>query len=96
MSSMPASYYGRLTAVYTGMLNRLRAGDIDGALRAVTGSAYERYRDIFASLGSNLPAIIDRIGTVTQVTFGLDIAEVMVTRETADGPQAFMIYLPTC
>jgi hypothetical protein len=88
-----ASYHARLTDVYTGMLNRLRAGDAAGALRSVTAGVYQRYKDIFSSLGSNLPGIIDRIGTVTQVTFGFDLAEILVTRDTADGPQAFMIYL---
>ncbi|HMA30313.1 MAG TPA: Ig-like domain-containing protein [Casimicrobiaceae bacterium] len=80
-----------LRGVYTGMLDRLRMGKIAAALNAVTGSVHEKYNAVFAALGSALPAAIDTLGTLEANWFSLDQAEYVVVRDTADGPQAFLI-----
>ena len=90
---MPKLFEGRLRAVYSGMLARLRAGNIAGALTAFTGSSYAKYQSIFQQLQPTLPALIDQIGEVQDISFGMDLAEFSIVRNTSDGPQRFMMYL---
>ena len=90
---MPELYAGRLRAVYDGMLARLRAGNVGGALNAFTGSAYAKYSAIFSQLQATLPTIVDQIGEIEDISFGIDLAEFSIVRNTSDGPQRFMIYL---
>ena len=90
---MPQLFEGRLRAVYDGMLARLRAGNIPGALNAFTGSAYAKYNAIFTQLQASLPTLVDQIGDIEDISFGIDLAELSLVRNTADGPQRFMIYL---
>ncbi len=90
---MPEFLEGRLRAVYSGMLARLRAGNIPGAMTAFTGSAYAKYEAIFTQLGAALPGLIDQVGEIDETTFGVDLAEFSIVRNTSDGPQRFMVYL---
>jgi hypothetical protein len=75
------------------MLARLRAGNIPGALNAFTGSAYAKYNAIFTQLEATLPTLVDQIGDIEDISFGADLAELGIVRNTPDGPQRFMIYL---
>ncbi len=84
---------GTLRAVYDGMLLRLKSGNIAGALTAFTGAAYAKYQAIFAQLQPNLAAIVDQLGEVREMSFGSDLAELSVVRDTPDGPRRFMLYL---
>lgn len=79
-------------AIWNGMLTKLRGGDINGALSAVSGGMKEKYRTVFTSLKSDLPAIVDQLGTVREGTIGSEIAEYVIERNTPAGPQAFQIY----
>jgi hypothetical protein len=83
----------KVMAVYDGMLTRLRAGNIPGAMTAFTGSAYEKYNQIFAQLQPSLAEIIDQLGTITEINFNLDMAELTLVRDTETGQQRFLIYL---
>lgn len=83
---------GTLRGIYNGMLANLRAGKIDDALTAVTGSAYQKYKGIFTELQPSLPAVVDQLGTLQNATIGSDVAEYVLVRNTANGPQAFLIY----
>ncbi|HEX8738905.1 MAG TPA: hypothetical protein VF925_02045, partial [Casimicrobiaceae bacterium] len=90
---MPNLYGNRIRAVYEQMLTRLGAGNVTGALTAFTKSAYEKYEGIFNQLQPDLSTIVGQAGTITGMTFNLDVAELNVVRDTADGPQQFMVYL---
>jgi hypothetical protein len=90
---MPELFQGNVRAIYENMLLRLRAGNIAGALTAFTGSAYERFNDIFTQLQPDLATIVDQLGTITEITFNLDMAELTLVRSGPDGAQKFMIYL---
>ena len=89
----PTAFEGVLRGVYTGMLDRLRAGNVSSALTAVTDNVYEKYSSVFQALQSDLRTIVDQLGTLEDVTFGMDIAEYSIVRDTPNGPQRFMIYL---
>jgi hypothetical protein len=89
----PLDLEARVRSVFTGMLDRLRSGNIAGALTAFTDTVYEKYRAIFTALGGNLAASVDQMGDLSEVTFQDDIAEYGVVRITPDGPQRFMMYL---
>ncbi|MBU6483724.1 MAG: hypothetical protein KGR23_02870 [Betaproteobacteria bacterium] len=90
---MPEFLEGRLRAIYSGMLARLRAGNIPGAMTAFTGSAYAKYEAIFTQLGAALPGLIDQLGEIEETSFGVDLAEFSIVRNTSDGLQRFMVYL---
>lgn len=87
-----AGIAGTLQATYNGMLANLRTGKIDAALTVVTSSVYEKYRGVFTSLQSNLPAVVDQLGTLQSATIGSDMAECLLIRNTPNGAQAFLIY----
>ncbi|HEY2818021.1 MAG TPA: Ig-like domain-containing protein [Casimicrobiaceae bacterium] len=89
----PAALEGMLRGVYSDMIDRLRVGDIAGALTAVTDPVHDKYNAIFQALQPDLRTIVDQLGSVEDVTFGMDIAEYSIVRDTADGPQRFFIYL---
>lgn len=79
-------------SVYVGMLGRLTAGDVTGALNAVTGSAYPKYSAVFNSL-SNLPSVISQLGTIQQATVTDGVAEYLLLRNSSGGQVSFLLYL---
>jgi len=89
----PELFQGNVRAIYENMLLKLRAGNVAGALTAFTGSAQERFNDIFTQLQPDLATIIDQLGTITEITFNLDMAELTLVRNGTDTSQKFMIYL---
>ncbi|HJU21580.1 MAG TPA: Ig-like domain-containing protein [Casimicrobiaceae bacterium] len=82
-----------LLAIYDGMMTHLRAGNIAGAMMAFTGSAYDKYNEIFTLLGPSLATIVDQVGQVQEITFNMDMAEITIVRNTPDGPVSFMLYM---
>ena len=90
---IPSMLQGNLRAIYDGMLARLRAGNIAGALTAFTGSAYDKYNAIFTQLQPSLGTVVDQLGEISEITFGEDLAEFSVVRITDNGPQRFMLYM---
>jgi hypothetical protein len=90
---IPAILQNDLRGIYDGMVTRLRAGNIPGALTAFTGSAYEKYNTIFTQLQPSLASLVDQLGILQEVTFNMDLAEFSFIRNTPDGPQKFMLYM---
>ena len=81
-----------LTSTYNAMLDRLTAGDIDGALLSVNGSLHDKYLKIFTALQPNLATIVPQLGTLQSGVISNEIAEYTVLRSTPSGNQAFLIY----
>ena len=79
--------------VYTRMFERLRVGNIYGALNAFTGGVHDKYEAIFTSLQPDLATIVDQLGALQYITVTDEIAEIAVVRNGANGPQTFQIYL---
>ena len=90
---LPQILQSKLLGIYDGMLARLRVGNVAGALTAVTGSAYDKYSEIFTLLQPSLAEIVDQVGEVKDVTFSGDSAELMIVRNAPDGSRLFMIYM---
>jgi hypothetical protein len=89
----PVALQAKLNGIYDGMLNRLRTGNVQGALSALTASARERYGAVLGQLETALPSIVDQLGVLTEFNFGIDLAELSVVRATPDGPRRFMLYM---
>jgi Glucodextranase, domain B len=73
-----------LRAVYFGMLAKLRAGNIDGALTAITPDMRATYREVFEGI-PNVPAAVDELGTIGDVTINRRYARYVILRPSADG-----------
>jgi hypothetical protein len=83
----------KLRGVYTGMLDRLRVGQIDAATTAITETLRERYRDAFTRLGSTLPKAIDGLGQVGDNAMSDEHAAITITRDKADGTYAYEVLM---
>ncbi|MCE9551686.1 MAG: hypothetical protein K8R50_11940 [Betaproteobacteria bacterium] len=81
-----------LQSIYTGMLTKLSASDVAGALTAETASQHDKYQLVFNGLQPNLSTIVSQLGTLQQATLGNEMAEYLLVRNTTDGPQGFLIY----
>jgi len=89
----PTDTIGKAQGVYTGVLNRLRAGNISGALAAVADPLYDKYYAIFTALGPNLQSAVEQLGSFDDVTVTDDLIEMSIIQPTSNGPQRFLIYL---
>ncbi len=81
-----------LRGLYTGMLDRLRVGDIESALNAVSGGMRDKYRSIFTALKPNLPTVVNQLGTLQAGTIGEEMAEYVLIRNQNGTSRAFLIY----
>ena len=81
----PASFARRAIGAYSGMLDRLRRSDIDGALTAVSSLTYDKYKEIFSILQPEMPTIVDQLGTIQRVTSGEEIVQLLIARPGAQG-----------
>lgn len=89
-----ASADAMLRGVYGGMLTKLRAGDIDGAVASFTASAREQYRGTFEAIGrANLASVVDRLGSIDGGTISERFAEYVLIRSKPEGPQVYLVYL---
>ena len=82
--------------VLTGMLDKLRAGNIGGAFNAITGTMHNKYSAIFTTLQPQLSTIVDQLGTIQGVTVTDEVAEFRLGRTTVNGSYTFGIYLVRC
>ena len=83
----------KLQEIITGMIMRLRTGDIEGALLAYDEGIVERYRDIFLEIGADLPAVAEQLGAIVDGTIFGTFAEYAMVRDTPAGRRAFLVYL---
>jgi hypothetical protein len=81
-----------LRASYSSMLQKLANKDIQGALAYVHGNSVDKYARVFHDLGDSLPLIVPQLGVLGAGRISDDIAEYMVTRNSASGPKLFLIY----
>ncbi len=81
-----------LRTVYSDMLASLKAQDVDAALKAVTGGAYEKYKSVFTTLHADLPQVVDQLGELQGGIIGEGMAEYAVVREVNGKKMAFLFY----
>lgn len=75
------------------MKDRLRRGATEGALNTVGSATYEKYRDIFSSLGSSLSTVVDQLGAIDSSSIGREMAEYLIVRDAGGFRYDYMIYL---
>ena len=89
-----AALDAQVRAVYEGMVSRLRAGDIEGALAFFTPGAAPQYREIFEDIGADLPSVANMLGTLTGGSVMGPLAEYLLVRDLEGGvKQGFFVYL---
>jgi hypothetical protein len=93
MAWNPNTFAQRTLGVYTGMLERLRQGDVEAALTAVIGTSSDHFREIFTVLGSDLRAIVEQLGTIRNVSFNEQIMQIFVVRPVSGVNQTFTVNL---
>lgn len=76
---------------YDEMKDKLRTGNIEGALLHFTEDARPRYRKNFEFLGPRLAAAVDGLGRVANITFDEDTARLALHRDTPKGVQGFQV-----
>ena len=81
-----------LRSIYNGMIAKLKTGDIQAALTAVTGTAHDRYQAVFNALAGALPSIADLTGQLQQGVIGPGVAEYFVLQNSGNGPQLIPVY----
>ncbi len=89
----PESFARRTIGVYTGMLDRLRRGDVDGALTAVTSLVYDKYKEVFSALRPDMPGIIDQLGTIQHIVVGEEFVRILLDRPSGTGSATFSVEL---
>ena len=82
---MPQALYNSIVSIYSGVTDRLRSGNIDGALNSFTGTIREKYRAAFTEIGSGLPALVNGFGVISGASINEKISELIVVRATAQG-----------
>jgi hypothetical protein len=85
--------FNLVNGVYTGMVERLKAGDKAGALNLIIGNSREKYDDIFTTLGADLALFAGQLGSIASTTALNDAAEMIISREVAGVTEVFAIYL---
>jgi hypothetical protein len=76
-----------LQAKWTGMKTALVNGDVEGAVGYFHPQSQERYRAIFAALGSRLPAIIQNMQATQLIYAKNGIAKYRIRRSETSGAQ---------
>ena len=88
----PSAIDSLLRNIYGDMLARLKVGDIDRALAAVTGGVYDKYKDVFTTLRPGLSDAVDQIGVLQTGALNSEMAEYSVLRSSGDSAETFFIY----
>lgn len=83
----------RVSSVYLGMVGRLLTGDKTGALSAISSDSRSVYQPILDALGSNLSTVAAQLGAVEVRSLSTEVAELVVVRQSVNGPQAFPVLL---
>lgn len=86
----------RARGAYSGMIGRLRDGQIGLAASSINHDGRERYSGIFNALGPALPTTIDQLGKISRVNVDLSSAEVVILRDVDGQKQAFLVYVMLC
>ncbi len=81
-----------LRNTYSEMLERLRAGALEGGLNMIATPARQHYKSVFDALAPDLGAIVDQLGTLDKGTIGTEYAEYLLIRTRGPGGDAFLIY----
>ncbi|MGE5139252.1 MAG: Ig-like domain-containing protein [Rudaea sp.] len=81
-----------LRGTYNSMLDHLRVGDVTGALASVSGGAHDKYQAVFNALGTNLPTVVDALGTLRDGSIGGEMAEYVLQRQEYGRPRAYYLY----
>jgi hypothetical protein len=90
----PRDLAGLVTQVFTGMLDRLHAGNVAGALNAVTTTVRTKYQNVFSVLGARLPSILDSsFGVVTTLSVTEEFADLAIVRTKPDGQHGYHVLL---
>ena len=89
----PNDRFNLLKGIYTGMLDGLRAGNINDAMTALTDGAATKLQPVFTLLGAQLPSAVDRLGTIDRVTFSSGVAEIVISRTVGAQQMGYSIYL---
>ena len=79
-------------AVYTDLIDRLKAGNKAGALKLLVSHAQVLYDQIFTALGSNLASAAAQLGDLEATTAGTKSAEYVVIRTVNGVDRAFFLY----
>jgi Bacterial Ig domain/Glucodextranase, domain B len=85
--------YAVVSSIYSNVLGNLKSGNVDTALNGFTNTIREKYRATFVQAGTGLSALVDGLGTVKKMRLNADFAEVVVVRNTAQGPVAYSVFL---
>jgi PKD repeat protein len=85
--------YNFTKGVLNAMLDRLKAGNGDAASSLFIASQRDSYKAYFASLGSSLSNVANQLGIIRGATFADGFAELVIVRDTPEGPTAFPIHL---
>lgn len=83
-----------LQGIYLGMLDQLKAGDVNGALNAITGTMRDKYSAIFAALGSDptLSVDLDGLKNIQDGNISANYAEYLIVRTVNGVPTGYLIY----
>jgi hypothetical protein len=90
-----ASLNTMLQAVYFGMLDQLKAHNVNGALNSLTATVSGKYAPLFTAMMSdpNLSADLDLLKNIQDGRIGDGYAEFLVVRTINGTPTGFFIYL---
>ena len=80
-------------AVYSNVIDRLKAGDKAGALNLFFGSSREKYDEIFTKLGTDLAIFAAQLGSIATTNALSNAAEITIARDVAGTKRFFTIYL---
>jgi hypothetical protein len=90
----PRDVAGLVTQVFTGMLDRLHAGNITAALGAITSTVRNKYQSVFSRLGARLPSILDNgFGVVSSLSVTDEFADIAVVRTKQGGQYGYHVLL---
>jgi hypothetical protein len=80
-------------STFSAMTDRLRAGDIEGALQLFTPAGADQYRPVLQQLAGQLTQVADQIGTIVDGYMTTEMAEYLVVQDTPGGRKGFLIYI---
>ncbi|MGB5177995.1 MAG: hypothetical protein WBP44_04610, partial [Gammaproteobacteria bacterium] len=80
-------------AVYYGLLDNLRKGDVPAATSAFTVTSQDHYESLFTAMQPTLGEIADTLGAVTRTQVSGNLAEIIVTRKKNGVPFVYTVNL---
>lgn len=89
----PNDAVGEVLGVYYRMLGNLRNNDIPAALTAFAATSQGRYQALFDSLSTSLAAVVDQLGTPSEVRVSDGFAVITVVRDKNGLPVAYTVNL---